>query len=461
MIRIPVIHLPEDVREILLLLEQQGYEAYIVGGCVRDSLLGVEPKDWDICTNATPDQIISLFGEENTIPTGIKHGTVTVKHNRNLFEVTTYRVDGKYSDSRHPDSVRFTPNLNEDLVRRDFTINAMAYNPKGGIVDPYGGMWSLQFDHLIEAVGIKDNRFKEDHLRILRAIRFSATLGFPIEKETYNAMINNLSGLDKVSMERIGSEVMKIVSAPYAYEAICQCDDGRIFRSIIPELGPELACSQNNKYHYTDVFHHTMDSLKNASTQHTFPDEWADEYVKMALLLHDVGKPISKTTDERGYDHFYGHAKFSAKIAEQILRRLRYSNQFIDTVVELISNHDVEFVPTKPCARRLLNRLGVDQVHRMLKLRECDNRAHTQDAFVKFDSMTIPFSKILEEVIQEEGTLKIKNLSINGTDIIHLGCNEGPMIGKTLTHLLDMVVDGSISNDRESLIKESKRFLGI
>ena len=409
------------------------------------------------CRGATHKYIV---GEENTIPTGIKHGTVTVKHNRNLFEVTTYRVDGKYSDSRHPDSVRFTPNLNEDLVRRDFTINAMAYNPNGGIVDPYGGMWSLQFDHLIEAVGIKDNRFKEDPLRILRAIRFSATLGFPIEEETYNAMINNLSGLDKVSMERIGSEVMKIVSAPYAYEAICQCDDGRIFRSIIPELGPELACSQNNKYHYTDVFHHTMDSLKNASTQHTFPDEWADEYVKMALL-HDVGKPISKTTDERGYDHFYGHAKFSAKIAEQILRRLRYSNQFIETVVELISNHDVEFVPTKPCARRLLNRLGVDQVHRLLKLRECDNRAHTQDAFVKFDNMTIPFSKILEEVIQEEGTLKIKNLSINGTDIIHLGCNEGPMIGKTLAHLLDLVVDGSISNDRESLIKESKDFLGI
>lgn len=190
-------------------------------------------------------------------------------------------------------------------------------------------------------------------------------------------------------------------------------------------------------------------------------NEVADEYVKMALLLHDVGKPISKTTDENGHDHFYGHAKFSAKIAEQILRRLRYSNQFIDTVVELISNHDVEFVPTKPCARRLLNRLGVDQVHRLLKMRECDNRAHTQDAFVKFDNMTVPFSKILEEVLQEEGTLKIKNLSINGTDIIHLGCNEGPMIGKTLAHLLDLVVDGSISNDRESLIKESKDFLGI
>lgn len=461
MIRIPVIHLPEDVREILLLLEQQGYEAYVVGGCVRDSLLGVEPKDWDICTNATPDQIISLFGEENTIPTGIKHGTVTVKHRGNLFEVTTYRVDGKYSDSRHPDSVRFTPNLNEDLVRRDFTINAMAYNPKIGIVDPYGGMWSLQFDYLIEAVGIKDNRFKEDPLRILRAIRFSATLGFPIEEETYNAMINNLSGLDKVSMERIGSEVMKIVSAPYAYEAVCQSDDGRIFRSIIPELGPELTCSQNNKYHYTDVFHHTMDSLKNASTQHTFPDEWADEYVKMALLLHDVGKPISKTTDENGHDHFYGHAKFSAKIAEQILRRLRYSNQFIDTVVELISNHDVEFVPTKPCARRLLNRLGVDQVHRLLKLRECDNRAHTKEAWDRFDRQTVPFSVTLEEVLKEKEAFKIKDLAVDGNDIKDLGCKEGPIIGIVLNHLLGEVVEERISNNRESLIKECKDFLGI
>lgn len=461
MIRIPVIHLPEDVHEILLLLEQQGYEAYVVGGCVRDSLLGVEPKDWDICTNATPDQIVSLFGEENTIPTGIKHGTVTVKHNGNLFEVTTYRVDGKYSDSRHPDSVQFTANLNEDLVRRDFTINAMAYNPKSGIVDPYGGQWSLQIDCLIEAVGIKDSRFKEDPLRILRAIRFSATLGFPIETETYVAMINNLSCLDKISMERIGSEVMKIVSAPYAHEAICQNDNGKIFRYIIPELDQELACSQNNKYHYTDVFHHTMDALKNASTQHVFPDEWADEYVKMALLLHDVGKPASKTTDDDGHDHFYGHAKFSAKIAEQILRRLRYSNQFIDTVVELIANHDVEFVPTKPCARRLLNRLGVDQVHHLLKLRECDNRAHTHNAFAKFKNMTIPFSKILEEVIQDEGSLKVKDLAIDGMDIINMGCKSGPMIGAALKHLLNEVIKERVQNNKEDLVKECKCFLGI
>lgn len=456
-----MIHLPEDVHEILQLFDRHGYEAYVVGGCVRDSLLGIDPKDWDICTSATPEQIISIFGDQNTIPTGIKHGTVTVKRNNDLYEVTTYRIDGKYSDSRHPDSVIFTPNLNEDLVRRDFTINAMAYSPKTGLIDPYGGQWSLKVDHLIEAVGIVDNRFKEDPLRILRALRFSATLGFKIEEKTYQAMITNLSGLANVSMERIGSEVRKIVSAPYAYDAICQNDNSLIFRTLFPELDAELECCQCNKYHYTDVFHHTMDALQNAETKHRFPDEWADEYVRIAILFHDVGKPSCKTTDENGFDHFYRHAKKSAEIAEQILKRLRYSNTFVNTVVELIGAHDVTFSPTKTCVRKMLNKFGEEQLHRLLKIRECDNRAHTKEAWKRFETNTVPFSVLLEEMIHEEGVLKIKDLAINGNDIKQLGCEEGPLIGKVLNHLLNELIEGRISNDRESLVKECTKFLDI
>ena len=456
-----MIYLPRAVREILQLFDQHGYEAYVVGGCVRDSLLGLVPKDWDLCTNALPEQIISIFGENNTIPTGLKHGTVTVKRDGELYEITTFRVDGKYSDSRHPDAVQFTPNLQEDLVRRDFTINAMAYSPKTGLIDPYGGQWSLKIDHMIEAAGIIDNRFKEDPLRILRALRFSATLGFKIEKHTYQAMIDNLEGLNKVSMERIGSEIRKIVSAPHAYDAICQNDDGLILRFLIPELDDELKCCQGNKYHYTDVFHHTMDALRNAETCHTFPDEWADEYVRMAILLHDVGKPLCKSTDKDGHDHFYGHAKESAKIAEEILKRLRYSNKYIDTVVSLIRSHDVTFSPTKSCARRMLNKFDVEQLHRLLKLRECDNRAHTKEAWDRFDRQTVPFSVTLEEVLKEKEAFKIKDLAVDGNDIKDLGCKEGPIIGIVLNHLLGEVVEERISNNRESLIKECKDFLGI
>lgn len=439
------IKIPSSARFVLNRLESAGFQAFIVGGCVRDSVLGKQPHDWDICTDALPEQVIEVFGEANTIPTGIKHGTVSVKCDGALYEVTTFRVDGEYHDGRHPDNVTFVRSLQDDLARRDFTINAMAYNESRGLVDPFGGCQDCQ-KQLIRAVGNPDDRFTEDALRILRAIRFSAVLGFSIEADTKKAMSRHLDKLQNISKERIGSELYKTVTAPCAALAL-QTDNGAVIRYICPELDACYGCEQNNRYHYLDVYNHTMMALANAECCHRFPDEWADGYVRMALLLHDIGKPESKTTDENGYDHFYGHAEISAQKAEEVLRRFRYSNSFIDTVVSLIRAHDVEFTPTKPCARRMFNKFGAEQLHRLLKLRECDNRAHTPDAWAKFENKTIPFAAVLQQVLDEESAFSLKDLAINGHDLIAAGYKPGPQMGKLLNSLLDAVITEQCKND--------------
>lgn len=448
-----VVAIPNAAQKVIAYLEAAGFQAYIVGGCVRDSLMGKVPHDWDICTNALPDDVIRIFGANNTIPTGLKHGTVTV-NDGGQYEVTTFRIDGKYLDGRHPDSVRFVRSLAEDLARRDFTINAMAYNPATGLVDIFGGENDIQ-KGVIRAVGEPRKRFQEDALRILRAVRFSAKLGFAIESQTYEAMGREICGLDKVSAERIGSEILQIVTAPFAKQAL-SAHNGMVIRYVIPELGVCYGVEQNNRYHHEDVFYHIISTLGNAETCHQFPDEWADKYVRMALLLHDIGKPQCKTTDENGYDHFYKHAPASAELAEKVLRRLRYSNEFIDTVVELIRYHDAELVPTKACARRLLNKLGVDQLHRLLKLRECDNRAHTSAAWVKFNNQTVPFAEVLQQVLDEESAFKLKDLAINGKDLIAAGYKPGKNMGRVLDALLEEVINEQIQNDKATLLHRAK-----
>lgn len=449
---------PEAVNKILSAFENNGYQAYVVGGCVRDSFLGIAPKDWDIATNALPKTIIDIFGKENTIPTGIKHGTVTVKQDGMVCEVTTFRVDSKYTDSRHPDKVMFVYNIEEDLARRDFTINAMAYNPKFGLIDPFGGQWDLKIHHRIRAVGNPAERFTEDPLRILRALRFSAAFGFSIENKTYNSMVANLKKIHVVSRERVGSELRKIVTGKYASKAMSY-DDGRIIRYVIPELDKTFGCAQNNKYHYTDVFHHTMDALKNAETKYFFPKKWADEYVRMALFLHDIGKPSCKTTDDAGNDHFYGHAARSASLAFGIMKRLRFSNKYIDTVVELIKFHDLAFNPTVKCAKVYLNKFGEEQLHRLLKIRECDNQAHTEIAYSRFYSNTAPFAAALEHVIESKDAVSIHDLMIDGRDVISLGLHEGPEIGAVLKALLNEVIEGKTENTRDALIDRCKAML--
>ena len=448
------IDVPFSAQVVMAKLGCAGFQAFIVGGCVRDSVLGRVPHDWDICTDALPENVIDIFGEANTIPTGIKHGTVSVKSYGEIYEVTTFRVDGEYRDGRHPETVTFVRTLKEDLARRDFTMNAMAWNPISGLVDPFGGVEDCQ-QHIIRAVGDPSKRFDEDALRILRAVRFSATFGFEIESRTLEAMCKQVSGLDMVSKERVGSEIFKIATAKFAGFAILQ-GQATVIRHVIPELDACYGCEQNNQYHYMDVFMHSITALENAEKCHRFPDSWADNYVRLALLLHDIGKPICKTTDSNGHDHFYGHTAVSGEMAKDVLKRLRFSNDIVDTVSELITYHGIEFSPRPAFARRMLNSLGAEQLHRLLKIRECDNRAHTQLAFLRFEEKTVPFAATLQKVLDEQDAFSLKDLAVNGNDIIQLVYPQGPQIGKILNGLLDAVITEKVENKKDALINYMK-----
>lgn len=447
--------LPEEVSALLARFDRAGYEAFLVGGCVRDLLLGAVPHDWDVATKASPDAVIRLFGKKNVRSNAVQYGSVVVEQNGMPFEVTTYRLDGMYRDGRHPDTVDFVDTIEEDLARRDFTINAMAYHPKVGLVDPFDGRLAIA-DRVIRTVGDPQLRFKEDSFRILRALRFEANLpGFRIDTLTYAAMLHELSGLKRISAQRIGAELCRIVSSPRAADAFVPFQ-GTIIRYIIPELDGCYGVGQHNKYHHEDVFAHSMHALENAEFSHVFPDDWADTYVRMALLLHDIGKPVCKVRGEDGFDHFYGHAQVSAKMAEVVLRRFGYSHKFIHTVVELIENHSMEFVPTKPCVRRILNRLGVEQTHRLLKLRECDNRAHTPAAWVKFDKQTVPFAQLLQQVLDADAAFSLHDLAIHGDDLIQAGYKPGPSMGKVLNRLLDEVVNDNLPNNKKALFRRAR-----
>ena len=322
-----------------------------MGGCVRDFILEKEPHDWDICTDALPEQVMQIFGEKNVIPTGIKHGTVTVLIGNDNYEVTTYRIDGMYSDGRRPDNVEFTQNLIEDLSRRDFSINAMAYNDKIGLIDPFDGISDIK-NRRICCVGDPGKRFGEDYLRILRAIRFSSTFGFIIDKHTRMVAAINAPNLRMLANERVGAEIRKILCGRYAADVI---DENKTSIAwVIPEIIDMVGCEQNNPYHVEDVFQHTLSAMRNMSTSNIFPAEWVDDYVRCALFFHDIGKPKSKSTDENGCDHFYHHAAKSAEITYDILTRLRFNSKDRDIIVELVKNHDMELVATKACARRMV-----------------------------------------------------------------------------------------------------------
>lgn len=419
------IKIPDGANVVIDKLYENGHSAFVVGGCVRDFILEKEPHDWDICTDALPEQVMQIFGEKNVIPTGIKHGTVTVLIGNDNYEVTTYRIDGMYSDGRRPDNVEFTQNLIEDLSRRDFSINAMAYNDKIGLIDPFDGISDIK-NRRICCVGDPGKRFGEDYLRILRAIRFSSTFGFIIDKHTRMVAAINAPNLRMLANERVGAEIRKILCGRYAADVI---DENKTSIAwVIPEIIDMVGCEQNNPYHVEDVFQHTLSAMRNMSTSNIFPAEWVDDYVRCALFFHDIGKPKSKSTDENGCDHFYHHAAKSAEITYDILTRLRFNSKDRDIIVELVKNHDMELVATKACARRMLNKFGVDQLHRLLKIRECDNRAHSELAYPRFKN-TVAFACCVEEVLDERSTFSIKNLAVNGNDLIAIGFKQGPAIG--------------------------------
>lgn len=430
--------LPEDVTEIIETLEQSGYEAYAVGGCVRDSILGKTPSDWDITTSATPSEMKRLF--PRTVDTGIEHGTVTVLKKGRGYEVTTYRIDGEYRDARHPSEVTFTSSLAEDLRRRDFTINAMAYNETGGLVDLFGGTEDLD-QGVVRCVGDPRQRFSEDALRMLRALRFSAQLDFAIEENTLNAVTELAATIEKVSAERIRVELEKILVSDrpgHMRLVYFTC----LSRYILPELDVMMASEQNNKHHCYTVGEHTMEALEYSPK---------DRVIRLAVLLHDVAKPLTKTTDERGIDHFHGHQEKGEEMAKAILRRLKYDNETIAKVAVLVRFHDERPKNDIRSVRRAVVRMGERAFPELFDLKRADVMAQStyrrQEKLQAIDD----FERLYGEINEKRQCLAIRDLAVSGRDMIDLGISPGPAIGQMLQRLLSDVVESPEHNTKEYL----------
>lgn len=441
--------IPTDVKTLIVYLWIAGYDAYVVGGCVRDRFLNKDPHDWDICTNATPEEVCKLMHEYGlkTIETGIQHGTVTVVRNGENYEITTFRVDGEYSDNRRPDSVEFVGDVCDDLSRRDFTINAMAYNDDTGLVDPWGGYGDL-CNRMVRCVRNPDDRFNEDALRILRALRFASMYGFKIEEETAAAIHRHKDLLKNVSAERIQSELTKLLCGEGVLDILLEYRD--VMAVIIPELEPCVGFEQNNPFHLYTVYDHIAHAVDNYKGD--------DISIKMALLLHDIGKPECYTEDHNG-GHFHGHSVPSMRIAKDVMTRLKFDAKTRDEVVDLVLYHDSDIHPGTRTVRRWLNKIGYEMLVKLIYIKIADIMAHSE---INQDSRITAIRDVAalsNQIVTEQQCFQIKDLAVNGHDIIQLGVETGPMVGKVLNHLLDMVLDETIENDYDALLTEAKRYL--
>lgn len=440
------IQLPDKVRSIITKLESAGYEAYAVGGCVRDSLLGRTPSDWDVTTSAKPQQVKAIF--RHTVDTGIRHGTVTVMLDREGFEVTTYRIDGEYEDSRHPKEVVFTANLIEDLKRRDFTINAFAYNDQSGIVDAFGGMEDLK-KGVIRCVGAASERFGEDALRMLRAVRFSAQLGFTIAEETKAAIRALAPSLANISAERIQAELVKLLLSDNP-DYMRDVYGLGITKVILPELDIAFATAQNNPHHQYTVGEHLMQSLRYTG---------ADKSLRLAALLHDIGKPSVRTTDKEGIDHFHGHVEVSERMAVDILKRLKFDNDTIDKVQKYVRYHDYKPEPDARSVRRAISKIGEAYFPQVMELRRADTLAQSDyqrgEKLAQIDEVLRLYAQIMEK----KQCISLKTLAITGNDLIALGVPKGRRIGEILNRLLDEVLQNPESNVHEYLVEKAKELL--
>ena len=434
------IALPSEAENIIVRLYKFGYKAYVVGGCVRDSILGKIPNDWDVCTDATPDKVMEIFSDYNVIPTGLKHGTVTVVVNHTPYEITTFRIDGDYSDNRRPDKVEFTTNIIEDLSRRDFTINAMAYNPATGLVDPFGGINDIQ-NKLIRCVGNANDRFNEDALRIMRVLRFASTYEFVIAEDTSDAVHCNASLLNNIAKERINTELCKLLRGKGVLEILLNYSD--IIATIIPEMKPCIGFNQNNRYHQYTVYNHIAHAVANYTG--------SDTIVKIALLLHDIGKPTCYTEDENG-GHFYGHGVPSSEIAKNVVERLRFDNCTQRNVVELVLYHDATIEPTTKVVKRWLNKIGEQQLWRLLDVRMADILAHSEGTLESRIERCVAIRNIAKDIIASRQCFQLKDMAVNGHDLIAAGINQGKQIGEILNWLLNMVINGEVQNDKEELL---------
>ena len=434
-----MLRLSNGANKAIELLKASGYEAYVVGGCVRDMIMGVPAHDYDITTSATPDEMKAVFNGYTVIETGIKHGTLTFLYEKEPIEITTYRIDGDYKDSRHPESVQFTRNLKNDLSRRDFTMNALVYNENDGIVDLVGGQTDIQ-NKIIRAIGEPKKRFEEDALRILRGIRFASQLGFTIEKNTKKAMIECVHLLKNISKERINVEISKMLLGKNVKNVLVE--NYEIISEIIPEIKEMHGFDQNNKYHIYDVLEHTAVSIEKIDPV---------LHLRLAMLLHDTGKPKTYSVDENGQGHFYGHAKISAEIASRFLKEYKFDNATKEKVLELVKIHDTPIEMDKIFIKKRMNRLGKELFFDLLKVKRADNLAQSPEYnwTDKLDKM-----ENLAREIAEENCFTLSSLKISGNDLMALGL-KGKAIGDTLNTLLNEVIEERLPNEHEALIKKA------
>lgn len=432
-----MINIPGDVMTVINMLSERGFKAYAVGGCVRDSVMGREPHDWDITTDASPDEIKDVFSSFRTVDTGIEHGTVLIISGKTPVETTTFRIDGSYSDNRHPDKVTFTKNIEDDLARRDFTMNAMAYNHEDGLIDPYGGREDIE-NKIIRCVGDPDTRFNEDALRILRAVRFSSVLGFTIEEKTSESLIENQNLLCGIASERIDTELLKLLCGKNVFDVLMK------YRSVIgvfmPELTLEFDFKQFGKKHGYDVWEHTVHTVANIE---------ADPILRLTMLLHDTGKPATHAIGENGDSTFKNHAAVGGVIAENILRRLKFSKEYINKVSFLVSVHDKEVPETRAEVKEYIRDLGEEDFIRLMKIRRADKSGLAKDYRDISDKLIFAYSEF-DDIIEKNEPCTLKQLAVKGSDIKkYVPENE---IGNTLNFLLDMVIKDPEKNNKRDLI---------
>ncbi|HYE84417.1 MAG TPA: CCA tRNA nucleotidyltransferase [Clostridia bacterium] len=433
------ITIPQDVQFILDTLHKSRHQSYIVGGCIRDCILGNIPVDWDIATDAVPDKVKQLF--PRTFDTGIKHGTVTVIINGNSYEVTTYRIDGEYLDYRKPDSVSFTSSIEEDLSRRDFTINAMAYNPLHGIVDPFGGISDIAAG-IIKTVGDPDKRFNEDALRMLRAIRFSAQLGFSIDENTLKSIGNNYELIKNISAERIRDELTKILLSgnPHRFSLLM---DTKLIKYTLPEFEACFLTVQNNPYHAYDVAGHTLRSVENIEK---------DRILRWTMLFHDMGKPGTKTTDERGIDHFYNHQQLSVRLSRAAMLRLRFDKRSMDKILLLVRSHDMHIKAEHKSVRKAMCKVGEAVFEDLLKVMEADKKAQNPGLLKERTEKFRKLWEIYRDIKDKKQCTSLKSLAVSGDDLLALGIRPGKEIKELLDYLLGKVLEEPGVNNKEMLL---------
>lgn len=431
--------IPTPIRDCMRTLHEHGFEAYLVGGAVRDFLLGGLPADFDLATDATPEEVLSVFRAFTCVPTGISHGTVTVISSGRPIEITTYRVDGDYVDARRPQTVTFTRSLAEDVRRRDFTINALAMTIDGDIIDHVGGEEDLG-NRVIRAVGDPDKRLQEDALRILRALRFSAVLGFPIEEATRKCLFRHRRLLRKISVERVYAELGGLLCGEFADQILVHYVD--ILGVVIPELLPMKNFQQHNPHHKYDVLTHTAVVLKNVPPQRS---------LRWAALFHDSGKPRAFRLDEEGVGHFYGHQKISKEIAADVLKRLKADVKTQNEVDVLVLWHDVDIEPTERIIRRRLHQFGEDMFRSLMALKRADTLGQSEKSLYRLEEQAKIY-ELLEKILAEKACFSLKELAIKGDDLIQIGIPKGPVMRTLLSEALHAVMDGAIVNEKDPLL---------